>query len=124
MMRGELIVGFEGLHRFGATKNYHVADKNGRAYFCGCFKSIWTTAADGKQKRKNPSSMKQLKNSKSVQLEPWHREYVFHRNLERLAERRIVEEYHSSDVEWSAVGTIRGLDELCKQMEAQDEIRD
>lgn len=124
MMRGELIAGFEGLHRFGATKNYHVADKDGRAYFCGCFKSIWTTTTSGKQKRKNPSSMKLLKNSKAVRLEPWYREYIFHRNLERQVERRTIQEYLNSDVTWSAVGTISGLDKICKQLEVRDEVSD
>lgn len=110
MRYGERIAGFEGLHRFGATKNYHVADQNGRAYFCGCFKSIWVTTVSHGRRRKNPSSMKMLKDSKKSYNEQWHRQYRFERNLDRIMESRLARSrVQENDGKWNAVGNMQLL---------------
>lgn len=84
MMKGERFTGWDGLHRWNNTKNYHIADKNGRAYLCGCFKSIWRIRYQGKVGCiRQPSSMMENKGSKQKLLTQWYREYTFEQNLER-----------------------------------------
>lgn len=117
MRRGELIAGYEGLSRFGVGKNYHIADKDGRAYLCGCAKSIWlTTSVRGSYRMKTPSSMRLLKNSKKINLEQWHRQYTFQCNLERMEDKRAAQMFNSCEGTWSAVGTVQSLDRVCNLM--------
>ena len=79
MKHGELITGWEALHRH-PMHNYHIIDKGGRALYCGCMPSI----------RYNGSYMWLGTNyrSKAHHLEQWYKEYKFERNLERAAEQR------------------------------------
>lgn len=79
MRRGELITGWDALHRH-TNYNYHIIDKGGRAVYCGCMPSI----------RYNGGHMWMRRNhrSKAYHLEQWYKQYKFERNLERAVEQK------------------------------------
>ena len=88
MRYNEKIAGYDGLARLGQKLNRHITDKNGRAQFCTCMRSIWRNRSFRGVIKRCPASMREVRNSRKNRLDQWYREWVFERNSMAIQSRR------------------------------------